>query len=443
MARARHIVAGIMLLAGSAAIAAGAADPYFLSRENPIANADQRQLETLSLKLAARADVKAACTRAGFEWRLVNDNVIAADQMKRFDQQVSDWCFRSIMIAANSDPNVPRVLRVYSPGGTWLGHDMPASKWGGDNPDNAYRIIPVEPGATYQLTGQRQTNPSTYVTFQIVGNTTTSETLGSLEQRDMTIGADGRYTLTLDGKADGGPNHMRIPEGAKYLFVRDSMGDWSQTPDALRIRLLSKPSRMPLNEDEIAARAAHNAIWDVFYGYYAARLFTNQPQKMSKPMGAGAVGGLVTQMGSQGHIALADDEAAIITATASDATYRNIVLHDMWLRSLNFGHSQSSLNNAQMTPDADGRFTYVVSARDPGVANWLDNEGLHDVLILHRWQGFPESGSKAVPAISTRIVKFADLASALPAGVAKIDADGRRKQLAARTKSYDRRFIDK
>lgn len=443
MTRAKLILTAAALLAGSAGIAATTA-PYFLSRDNSVANIDQRDIETLAIKLHGRADVQAGCTRAGNEWRLVNDNLLAPDQMKRFDSQLSDWCYRSILVAANSDGNYPKIVRVYSPEGKWFGHTMPASKWGGDNPDNAYRIMPVSPGASYVVTGQRQANASTYVTFQMIGNTTTSETLGSLEQRDMTIAPDGSYTLTLDPTpAKGRANHMQIPDGAKYLFIRDSMGDWNQNADALRVRRVTPPTRGPLTEDEIAARAVHNAIWDVFYGYYAARLFVNQPQKMSRPMGAGAVGGLVTQMGSQGHIALADDEAAIITATASDATYRNIVLHDMWLRSLDFRNSQSSLNNSQMTPDADGRFTYVVSAKDPGIANWLDNEGLRDVLILHRWQGFPKAGSKSPPEITTRIVKFADLEGALPAGAKRMTAEERRKQLADRAKSFDRRFIDK
>jgi len=346
-----------------------------------------------------------------------------------------------VMVAANTDANYPRVLRVYAEGTEWFGHKVPGAKWGGDNPDNAYRIIPMAAWGQYEISGQRQVEPSTYVSFQLVGNSTTSLTLASLEQSDMDVGADGSYTITLDGAlADGRRNHLTIPEGTLYLFIRDSMGDWEQQqPDALRVRRIDPPTRGPLGEDELAATAIRNILSDVFYAYYAQRLFFNAPQMMTRPEGAGSVGGLVSQQGSLGHFTLCKDEAVIITANAAGATYRDIVLHDLWLRSLPNRDNQISLTNAQMAPDADGRFTYVIAIADPGVHNWLDTCGLHDVLVLHRWQGFPDP-SGGQPTIESRKVRLAELDDALPAGVVRIGAEERRQQIARRQAAYDRRF---
>ena len=428
---------------GAPSPAEGASDGYFLSSVNPIANRDQRDLEALALRLFERADVKAARANAKVAWARVTDHLMPPEQMARFDGAMSDYCFKCVLVAAASDADYPKVLRVYSPAAHWFGQDVPASKWGGDNPDNAYRIIPIAEDGRYEVHGQRSRSPSTYVTFQIVGDSSTSVTLGSLEQRDMAIEADGRYVLTLDATpAAGRPNHLRIPPGAMYLFVRDSMGDWAtQAPDRLRVRRLNPPSRPPLGDDELARRAIHNIRMDVYYAYYAGRLFFNSPQVMSTPVNAGASGGLVTQIGSLGHFTIGDDEAVVITAVAGVAAYRNIVLHDLWLRSLEYRDHQSSLNNAQMAADADGRFTYVIAPRDPGVHNWLDPVGLHDLLVLHRWQGFPAAGG-AAPAIESRIVKLAALDSALPPGVRRLSAEGRLAQLAARRASYDRRFVE-
>lgn len=414
---------------------------YFLSATNPVANVDQRDLELLAMRLFERPDVRVARARAEIMWRRVADRLMPADQMALFDRHVSDYCFKCTLVAANTDANHPRVLRVYSEGARWLGHDVPGAKWGGDNPNNAYRIIPVAAGGRYEVTGQRQVDPSTYVTFQLVSNSTTSATLASLEQLDMEIGADGRYTLTLDDRpAEGRRNHLRIPEGTLYLFIRDSMGDWErQQPDALRVRRIDPPTRTPLTEDELAVTAIRNILSDVFYAYYAQRLFFNGPQMMTPPEGAGSVGGLVTQQGSLGHFTLRDDEAVIITANAAGATYRDIVLHDLWLRSLPNRDNQISLTNAQMAPDADGRFTYVLSITDPGVHNWLDPCGLHDVLILHRWQGFPDPDAQP-PAIESRKVPLAQLEGALPSGVARVTPAERRAQIARRQAAYDRRF---
>ena len=443
MAGAMGWVACAAAVFGSAAAAMPDA-PYFLSAENPVANVDQRDLEDLALRLSRRPDVQAACSRAAVMWRRVTDRLMLAEQMSRFDAHISDYCFKSVLVAADSDANFPRVLRVYSQAAHWFGRDIPASKWGGDNPDNAYRILPIAAGARYEITGRRQRHPSTYVTFQLVGNSSTSETLGSLEERDMRIGRDGSYVLTLDSTPAGGrPNHMQIKPGAMYLFIRDSMADWStQAPDALRVRRLTLPDRQPLTEDELAARAVRNILGDVFYAYYASRLFFNSPQAMNQPEGAGSVGGLVSQIGSQGHFHIADDEAVIITASAGGATYRSIVLHDLWLRSLEYRDRQVSLNNAQMSPDADGRFTYVIAHRDPGIQNWLDTTGLHDVLVLQRWQGFPTVGAMVLPTITSRIVKFSDIASELPGGVARVTPTQRQEQLARRAAGYDRRFLD-
>lgn len=416
---------------------------YFLSSTNPVANVDQRDLERLAMRLFERPDVRAAREKAATMWRRVADRLMPADQMALFAGHVSDYCFKCTMVAANTDSNYPRVLRVYTEGARWLGHEVPGSKWGGDNPDNAYRIIPVSADGRYEVRGQRQNGPSTYVTFQFVGNSTTSATLASLEQLDMDIAADGSYCLTLDGTpAEGRRNHLTIPDGALFLFIRDSLGDWeTQQPDALRVRRLNSPTRDPLGEDELAATAIRNILSDIFYAYYAQRLFFNGPQMMTPPEGAGSVGGLVTQQGSLGHFTLTEGEAVIITANTAGATYRDIVLHDLWLRSLPNRDNQMSLNNAQMVPDADGRFTYVLSLADPGVHNWLDPCGLHDVLILHRWQGFPDPHAEA-PSIEARKVRLAELDAALPSGVVRTSPEQRRQQIARRQAAYDRRFAE-
>lgn len=445
MIRGRILIAALaaMLPCGTA-YADLSPGSYYLSKTNPIANVDQRDLEALALQLSARPDVKAACEVAKISWARVTDRLMPSDQMARFPDAMSDYCFKSALVAANTDGNYPRVLRVMLPPHRWFGMDVPGAKWGGDNPDNAYRIIPIAAGGRYEVRGHRQHEPSTYVTFQIVGDSNTSQTLASLEQRDMKLGGDGRYVLTLDGTPPNGrPNHLHIPEGAMYLFIRDSMGDWAtQSPDTLEVKRLDPPTRGPLDEGELARTTIRNIRYDLYYQYYAARLFFNGPQMMPAPALAGSVGGLITQQGSLGHFTLKDDEAVVITANGGDAAYRNIVLHDLWLRSLDYRNNLTSFNNAQMAPDADGRFTFVIARQDPGVANWLDTMGLGDVLVLHRWQGFPASGTRQAAAIESKVVKLKHLLSALPAGVRRVSPGERAVQIADRQKAHDRRFVE-
>ena len=102
----------------------------------------------------------------------------------------------------------------------------------------------------------------------------------------------------------------------------------------------------------------------------------------------------------------------------------------------------TSLNMTQMAADDDGNFTLVVAHEDPGVHNWLDTCGLNQMLFGHRWQSFPGDSPQESPRIAARLVRFRDLDAALPPGIQRIDATGRREQLERRAAGFRRRFID-
>ncbi len=347
------------------------------------------------------------------------------------------------MVAANSDPAYPRVFRVYSPAGHWLGHDVPASRWGSENPDNCYRIIPVEQLGSYRISGQLSANPPASVSYTLVADTDTSITLGLLDQDELAVSPDGSFEITLDAEpANGRRNHIQMPSDARYLFIRDTMSDWRQTPNALRAQRLDPPKRPPVSIDELARRAGRVMLTSVYFEVYNLQSVRNVPvNTMARPILAAAVGGLRTQLTSPGWFRLADDEAAIITVDPVDSAYRSFVLYDFWSRSLEYRDRQTHLNNAMMAADADGRFTFVVAHRDPGVQNWADTTGLHEVSAGFRWQGVSPS-VKAPPAISTRVVKLGELYFNLPTGVKRIDATERERQMAERKALFDRRFVD-
>ena len=65
-----------------------------------------------------------------------------------------------------------------------------------------------------------------------------------------------------------------------------------------------------------------------------------------------------------------------------------------------------------MQSDADGRFTFVVAHSDPGVPNWIDNEG-HTAGTLY-WRFLLPEGDIEQPRC--RVVLLADVAKALADG---------------------------
>ena len=58
----------------------------------------------------------------------------------------------------------------------------------------------------------------------------------------------------------------------------------------------------------------------------------------------------------------------------------------MWYVSLDYVNHQTSLTADQARIDPDGEIRYVISERDPGVANWLERTGHRRGYVQLRWQ---------------------------------------------------------
>ena len=170
-----------------------------------------------------------------------------------------------------------------------------------------------------------------------------------------------------------------------------------------------------MSDDEFARFGARNALDGVYYLFYLTRTALVRPANhIEAPASTGALGGTPTQVGCFGRLSLERDEAAIITASAAGALFRNMVLTDHTWRTFNYWDRQTSLNPGQMAPDEDGRFTFVAAHEDLGVHNWLDAGGVRELKVGHRWQAFDRSRPRA----------------------------GREAQIAARQAGCIRRFID-
>lgn len=447
--RRREVVAGMGAVSLASAAKANSsrrrtvADGYFLSDGNPCATVDQQWLDARAVELFARADVQQAKERAAGAFARVTDKTVSAEVWSQFRAYVDSYAFRSIQLAVNSDADHPRIYRVYSPAANWLGNRVPQSKWGQENPDNIYRIIPIAQGGQYVVRGKRSANPPSDVSYTLVADTNTSITVGLLGQADIVSQADGSFEITLDERpADGRKNHIQITPDARYLFIRDSLGDWRQTPNRLRVERLNAPAREPLTIDELAARAALVMRDGVTPAYYWSRLVLNaQPGSLSQPTGTGPSGGLLTQITSHGWFALKEGEVGVVSFDPVEATYCSIVLYDIWGRSLEYRDHLTSLNNTQMEADADGRFSFVISPRDPGVHNWLDTTGLHEFTMGVRWQGLSPN-VKTPPQVSTHVVNAGQLGTVLPPAIRKLSAEQRAAQIRERQQAYDRRFVE-
>ena len=76
----------------------------------------------------------------------------------------------------------------------------------------------------------------------------------------------------------------------------------------------------------------------------------------------------------------------------------------------------------------------VVSAKDPGVPNWLDTAGYPQGVIQGRW-----TNCDSQPIPSVRKVALADLRKSLPPETLVFNPDQRQAQIRARRAAFQQR----
>ena len=65
----------------------------------------------------------------------------------------------------------------------------------------------------------------------------------------------------------------------------------------------------------------------------------------------------------------------------------SVQLGSVWWESLDYINYTASYNDYQAVASSDGIYRFVLSQKDPGVANWLDPVGHSEGALLFRIQG--------------------------------------------------------
>ena len=155
-------------------------------------------------------------------------------------------------------------------------------------------------------------------------------------------------------------------------------------------------------------------------------------------------GGLATQFSSAGHFDLGEDQAMIVTVPAAGrdvAPYQGIQLGSMWYVSLDYINHQTSLTADQARIDPDRRLRFVISERDPGVANWLELTGRRRGYVQIRWQRLTrELGPEDGPQVT--VVPFGEVPRRLPYyDEARVSPEEWRARIAARQAAVAERML--
>jgi hypothetical protein len=407
--------------------------------EHPVATAEQHAHELAALELVEHPTVRAAYHRVAETWL---SRAKASEAMReRFEAAYAEVMFSAAVWSSNQDPLRPKVTTITRLAHELEGRQVPGTRWGIDNPDSVYRVIPISGAERYEIRGRVGEHRMTENYFTLWN--AHMGTVDVLNGRTMEVAADGSFTITVDSSpADGRPNHVLSSPEAHELYIRDVLLDWGRDdPNRFTVeRLGGAPTVPALTLDEQAEKtAAMMAHFADFTGKLSHGMYKSPENHFSLAWTADHTGAMRNQVYVAGRFVLAPDEAFVVDVSDGGAEYFTVPLSNIWGTTLDVLDRTGSLNKAQSLPNPDGTYTFVIAATDPGVHNWIDTDGLLEGILTLRMAEFPEGGPREDLSARGRVVKLDALDTEAP-DLPRVSNDERAAQLATRRAGYLRRL---
>ena len=407
--------------------------------DDPVATAAQHEQELAALDLIEHPTVKAAYGTVAETW--LGRAKASAAMRERFDDAFAEVMFSAAVWSSNQDKLRPKVSCITRLAHPVDGRSIPGSRWGIDNPDSVYRVIPISGEERYEIHGRVGDHRMTENYFTLWD--ANMGTVDVLNGRTMRVDSDGSFTITVDADpANGRPNHVQTTPAAHEFYIRDVLLDWGRDdPNHLDVsRLGGSPATPARTLDEQAeATAAMMAYFANFTGKLSHGVYKMAPNHFDLAWSADKVGAMRNQVYVMGRFDLNPGEAFVVDVSDGGAEYFTVPLSNIWGTTLELVDRTGSLNKAQSTPNDDGTYTYVISPTDPGVANWIDSDGLLEGILTLRMAEFGGDGPKEDLGARGRVVQLDELEQAVP-GLRRVSESERATELAERRAAYLRRL---
>ncbi len=407
--------------------------------DDPVATVSQHEQEMAALELIEHPTVKVAYRSVAQTWL---GRAKASEAMReRFEDAFAEVMFSAAVWSSNQDKLRPKVSCITRLAHPVAGRRIPGSRWGIDNPDSVYRVIPISGDERYEIRGRVGEHRMTENYFTLWD--ANMGTVDVLNGRTMRVDSDGSFTITVDsGPANGRPNHVRTSPAAHEFYMRDVLLDWGRDdPNHLEVQRLGGPSATPARtlDEQAEATAAMMEYFANFTGKLSHGVYKMPANHFNLAFSADKVGAMRHQVYVMGRFDLAPDEAFVVDLNDGGAEYFTVPLSNVWGTTLELVDRTGSLNKAQSVTNEDGTYTYVISPVDPGVANWIDSDGLREAILTLRMAEFGENGPREGLGARGRVIKLDRLDAELP-HVARVSPQQRAAQLADRRKAYLRRL---
>lgn len=317
---------------------------------------------------------------------------------------------------------------------------------GQTSPDIVYGVLTVDGRQTYRLRGRM--GDITLALLQVFDSMLGEpgfRTVGNYDWSQFAIEPDGRFEVTLSPEPCEG-NWIRLDptRDCQFVMIRRVLLDWHGDAGELAIDRIGAPSEDEDAMDEFdEARMASRIVRATYFvkhvveafnvGLYDLYLRAAGDRKNVTTLMPGTQTSEATSPSSRDVFAvfeLADDDALLVEMDRiPDGRYWSFQLGDVWSRSIDYSHRQSSLNQREIAVDGDGRIRLVIATRDPGISNWLDTGGRHEGTIVFR-------NFRATTSITptVRRIGFREIDGQLP-------PDTRRTSRAERLRAMERRRL--
>ncbi|MDT5206186.1 MAG: hypothetical protein QOD34_2822 [Mycobacterium sp.] len=407
--------------------------------DDPIATAAQHEQELAALELIEHPVVKAAYQTVGETW--LGRSKASEAMRERFDDAFAEVMFSAAVWSSNQDKLRPKVSCITRLAHPVDGRRIPGSRWGIDNPDSVYRVIPISGEERYEIhgrVGERRMTENYFTLWDAHMGT-----VDVLNGRTMEVDSDGSFTITVDADPAGGRrNHVRSTAEAHEFYIRDVLLDWSRDdPNYFEVQRLGGNPDVPArtHDEQAEATAAMMAYFADFTGKLSHGVYKMPANQFNLAWSADKVGAMRNQVYVMGRFDLADDEAFVVDLHDGGAEYFTVPLSNIWGTTLDIVDRTGSLNKAQSVVNDDGSYTYVISPTELGVANWIDSDGLREGILTLRMAEFGAGGPSEDLGARGRVVNLDRLDAEVP-HLSRVSLQDRKTQLADRRTAYLRRL---
>jgi hypothetical protein len=142
-----------------------------------------------------------------------------------------------------------------------------------------------------------------------------------------------------------------------------------------------------------------------------------------------------------GIFELQDDQSLMIEFdVAAEPDQIGFQLANYWGESYDYANRVTSLNHLQSFRSSDGVYRYVVSARDPGIQNWMDTAGYDSGFMVVRFTFSSMPTPEQLPKVRIQLVPFGRIKEFLPSDTPAFSRRARMRQIRIRQRHVSVRY---